>query len=334
MRLAWFSPLPPNRSGIAAYCADLLPLLSRRHEIDAFVDRQSQPPAPARPASDPSGMIPHPACSLADRVRVFDAHAFPGRAATRPYDLAVYQLGNDICHDYMWPYMVRHPGLVVMHDAQLHQARAKGLIWRQRRADTYRAEFQYCHPDAPSSVADLVVAGFGGTLYHLWPMLRVPVEAGRLVAVHQARVADDLRTQFPAARVTTIRMGVPDVSALPGSPPAEVRRRHGIPAGAVIFAAYGRVTPEKRIVPVIQALAGVISCWSARRRTTTMCWPRRVRSTWPIGSRSPAMSPTHNCPSIWPLPTSECAFGGPRPGRRPRHGSAASPRASRRSSRT
>jgi hypothetical protein len=25
MRIAWFSPLPPNRSGIAAYCAELLP---------------------------------------------------------------------------------------------------------------------------------------------------------------------------------------------------------------------------------------------------------------------------------------------------------------------
>ena len=44
-----------------------------------------------------------------------------------PYDLIVYQLGNDSCHDYMWPYLVRHPGLVVLHDGQTHQARARTL---------------------------------------------------------------------------------------------------------------------------------------------------------------------------------------------------------------
>ena len=37
MRIAWFSPLPPSRSGIAAYSADVLARLSS-HEIEAFVD--------------------------------------------------------------------------------------------------------------------------------------------------------------------------------------------------------------------------------------------------------------------------------------------------------
>ena len=56
----------------------------------------------------------------------------------------------------MWPYLVRYPGLVVLHDAQLHQARAQALI-RQHREDDYRAEFAYCHPEASPGMADLVV---------------------------------------------------------------------------------------------------------------------------------------------------------------------------------
>jgi hypothetical protein len=34
MRIAWFSPLPPTRSGVAAYTADAVAALSHAHAID------------------------------------------------------------------------------------------------------------------------------------------------------------------------------------------------------------------------------------------------------------------------------------------------------------
>ena len=37
MRIAWFSPLPPHRSGIAAYSSEILACLTS-HDIEAFVD--------------------------------------------------------------------------------------------------------------------------------------------------------------------------------------------------------------------------------------------------------------------------------------------------------
>ena len=73
-----------------------------------------------------------------------------GGIGAPPYDLVVYQLGNAACHDYMWGYLFRYPGLVVLHDAQVHQARAQSLLggWTPRR-DDYRHEFAANHPDAP-----------------------------------------------------------------------------------------------------------------------------------------------------------------------------------------
>src|SRR5947208_13533169 len=38
MRLAYFSPLPPQRSGIADYSAELLPVLAGHLEVEPFVD--------------------------------------------------------------------------------------------------------------------------------------------------------------------------------------------------------------------------------------------------------------------------------------------------------
>src|SRR5438105_3608286 len=111
MRIAWFSPMPPVHSGVASYSVELLPHLIDDFTIDTFVDRPS-----ARPSSG----------------NAFDAHDFVWRQQRQPYDLVVYQLGNAPCHDYMWAYLVRYPGLVVLHDARLHQARARQLLERQR----------------------------------------------------------------------------------------------------------------------------------------------------------------------------------------------------------
>ena len=95
MRVAWFSPMPPSRSGIAAYSAEVLPLLAGRdNTVDVFIDE--------------------------------NAPDFVWKHRRNPYDLTVFQLGNASCHDYIWAYLFRYPGLVVLHDAQLHQARQHG----------------------------------------------------------------------------------------------------------------------------------------------------------------------------------------------------------------
>ena len=269
LRLAWFTPLPPSRSGIAAYSAELLPLLSARYRIDTFID----PAAPA-PQVDPG-------------VPVFPSRDFLWRHGNQPYDLVVYQLGNATCHDYMWPYLVRFPGLVVLHDGQLHQSRSKALLTSRRR-DDYRAEFAFCHPDANPGIAEIVIAALGGSLYFLWPMLRVPIESSRLVACHSPWLAAQLRSQFAHQEFRVIEMGVgdpllhlwdrrsldrwrdagrrtPDAGRLTSDlglrtsdDASAILARHLIPAGRIVFAAYGMLTPEKRLTQIFRALRSVL----------------------------------------------------------------------------
>jgi glycosyltransferase involved in cell wall biosynthesis len=226
-RLAWFSPLPPSTSGIAAYSAEVLPLLAARGlPIDTFSE--------------------------------INAHEFVWRHRRSPYDLTVFQIGNASCHDYMWAYLFRYPGLVVLHDAQLHQARALYLTrrWKPRRLD-YLAEFRANHPEAPPDVAELVAAGLGGTLYQHWPLIRLVIERARLTIVHNARLAQSLQRDHPAARIDALEMGVAEVRESSAERRAEVRQRHDIPAGAIVLTAVGGVTPEKRIPQLIRALGAI-----------------------------------------------------------------------------
>lgn len=235
MRLAWFSPLPPSHSGIAAYSAELLPRLDATHHIDRFVDRAPRP----------------------GDANVWSAHDFVWKHRRQPYDLTVYQLGNASCHDYMWAYLFRYPGLVALHDAQLHQARALFLTKRWRpRTDDYLAEFAANHPEVPADIALLVAAGVGGTLYHHWPLVRLVVESARLTLVHNRRLMHDLRERHPAAAIEAIEMGVEDPRST--ADPVDVRRRHDIPPDALVVSAFGGVTPEKRI-PTLLAAAGALA---------------------------------------------------------------------------
>jgi glycosyltransferase involved in cell wall biosynthesis len=237
MRVAWFSPLPPVRSGIAAYSAEVLPHLAGEFAIDTFVDR-----------ADDVGKHPN----------TFSAHDFVWKHQLQPYDLTVYQLGNAPCHDYMWAYLVRYPGLVVLHDARLHQARARQLL-QQGRFDDYRQEFHYDHPDAVQDFAEYAVEGLSGSIYYFWSMLRVVVTTARLVAVHNPRVADELRAEFAGVTIEAIRMGVPLPDRHAPDTRALVRDALTLPADAVVFAALGKVTPEKRIGAILRALAALKS---------------------------------------------------------------------------
>jgi glycosyltransferase involved in cell wall biosynthesis len=266
VRLAWFTPLEPVRSGISTYSAMILPRL--RHDIDVFVDLDAWRARKTRATRGTDGYW------STDELggRVYSAHDFLPRDARRPYDLVIYQLGNAACHDYMWPYLMRRPGLVVLHDRQVHHARARTLLQQNREAD-YRAELASAGPDspaqAPPGVADWVVAGVGNMAAWLWPLTRDVVRASRAVAVHFPRVAEEIREAHPGAHVLVVRHGTPDpfagaqerrsAEAQDGSAAAQERR--GAEAqqgrGGVTFGAFGLITPEKRIPQILGAMAAI-----------------------------------------------------------------------------
>jgi len=96
-RLAFVSPLPPERSGIADYSAELLPELARHYDIDVVL-QQASLEAPWIAAN----------CTVRSAAW-FDTHA-------DEYDRIVYQFGNSAYHEHMFALLARHPGVVVLHD--------------------------------------------------------------------------------------------------------------------------------------------------------------------------------------------------------------------------
>lgn len=226
-QLAWFSPMPPDRTGIAGRSAELVAALQRRFEVTVFDART--------------------------------AHDFLWRNHRAPFDLVVYQLGNSSLHEFIWPYLFRFPGLAVLHDAHLHHARAWTLL-RHGRYDDYRQEFTANHPDTSPDLAEIAIHGFDSHLYYMWPMTRLVVLGSRVTAVHAPPVAHELARDIPGAVVEAIRLGegVPLESEARRRARRALRAHHHISENAVVFGVFGGLTPEKRIGQVLAAFATVI----------------------------------------------------------------------------
>jgi glycosyltransferase involved in cell wall biosynthesis len=96
-RLAYVSPLPPERSGIADYSAELLPELARYYDIDLIV------------AQEQIGDV-----WLTSNFPAHDAAWFEQHA--HQFDRVMYHIGNSSFHQHMFDLLERHPGIVVLHD--------------------------------------------------------------------------------------------------------------------------------------------------------------------------------------------------------------------------
>jgi glycosyltransferase involved in cell wall biosynthesis len=260
MHLAWFSPIPPVRTGIAGRSAELVAALrGRGHTIDVYVD----PPSLSRATETARASAGHVASTETEHV--YSAHDFLWRQRRTPYDLTIYQFGNSSHHDYAWAYALHHPGLVVLHDTHLHHARAAFLL-REKRVGEYRAEFRWNHPGVNADVAELAIAGFDSALYYDYPMVRSLVASSRLVAVHgegaRAELIErlsDPSTELPD-RIVSIRMGEGETLTPDREREARrtVRARYGITEDALVFGCFGGITPEKRIPQVLAAMRAIL----------------------------------------------------------------------------
>jgi len=250
------SPLPPLPSGVADYAADLLPLVAARHEIELFHAQDG-----VDTGRLPGGLALHPATAFVDRHR------------RHPYDLAVYQLGNGRSHDFLYDLVTRVPGLLVLHDLVLHHARAAHFLeaepvraWRaspgsvaaRERAEpvlaAWRAELEYAYPGRGERLFAAQLGTVGDLLPYAYPLFRIPVEASRLVAVHNRFMAEAIRQEVKQARVECAPM---PVSRLPVESHSvrRLRARLGFDDRHLVVGVFGLLTPEKRPLSVARAVA-------------------------------------------------------------------------------
>jgi 2-polyprenyl-3-methyl-5-hydroxy-6-metoxy-1,4-benzoquinol methylase/glycosyltransferase involved in cell wall biosynthesis len=138
MKLAYFSPLRPQPSGISDYSEELLPYLAKAAEITLFIDGFH----PVNP-------------EITSRFEVCDYRR--QRSLLRrldQFDAVVYHMGNDHrYHSGILEAMQVRPGILVLHDFAL-QDFFLGLARDRQQPDLYLREVEFCYGRAVRAEAE------------------------------------------------------------------------------------------------------------------------------------------------------------------------------------
>lgn len=240
MRLALFSPLNPQKSGIADYTEELLPHLSAEAEIDLYVD----------------GFKPDNA-EMLTRHRRFDYRKNPSvLRQLGVYDAVIYHVGNDHrYHTGIYQTLLHHSGIVVFHDFALQDF----FLGLAREADSlaiYLDEIENCYGrEARGEAEDAMARGLAPP--HVARCAEFPMNE-RL-----ARRAEGIivHSEWNRVRFERIAPGVPLVRIphhITGRAATQKPRTAGGDGRkSIALASFGLITAEKGIERVLRALAAL-----------------------------------------------------------------------------
>lgn len=227
LRIAYFSPLPPDRSGIADYSLELLPHLSQYADITIYT---------AQPEK-----VNH---ELRDG---FEMRGLESVAEDRgQHDVALYQMGNSVYHNAFFPLLTQYPGVVVLHDYYIHHFIAHRTMGTENFS-AYARELGYAFGKEGMHLAQDIRLGFKEMpVYNLALNNRIlDVSLGLLV--HSEYVAEKVRQDGFRLPVQI----VPQIM----EPQSGHSRRHelGLDSNNLIFASYGLLTTAKQIEFALRA---------------------------------------------------------------------------------
>ncbi len=232
MRIAFFSPLNPRRSGISDYSEALLPRLLGWTEVDVFIEDYE----PSNPDLPKAARIRH--------WKEFESDYHAGR-----YDAVLYHMGNNQFHVYIYDLALRIPGVVVLHDFNLHYLMADATIVRENW-DEYLKEAEYNGGPTALAHARRAQAGEVQLEYDRVAMNRRLLETSKALIVHSEYVRNLVRRAGFTLPVEVIPHGA-ETRAGQG----DLARRRLDVDGAPLFGAFGFLKPYKRIASIIQAFA-------------------------------------------------------------------------------
>jgi glycosyltransferase involved in cell wall biosynthesis len=250
-----FTPVRPQRSGIADYTEELLPFLREQADVCVVVS-----PEYVRDAIVPPGVNVIP---VEDFLR-----------SPESFGLPIYQVGNSVAHHgYMVPAMWRCPGVLVLHDCCL-QHLILGLTLMRGDARTLR---DLLHPGYGAQASGHVRKLLFGRVDPLsLSFAHALITHSRGVIVHSRYAQQFVRDAFPTKPVAVVAMGVPAEPAIPDV--SNLKTKYGFADTDFLLVSATTPAHNKRIEPVLRAMIQLLPRHSQLRLV--------ILGSGPLGSQA------------------------------------------------
>lgn len=241
-KIAFFTPLNPIKSGISDYSEGILKYLHKFVDIDIFID---------------SGYTPN-SDYINNSMNIYQFNSF--EKMWEQYDLCIYQLGNSDYHRYMFDYIKKYPGIVVLHDLILHAFFAYSLC---KEEDKFNKEkyLEYVFNNhgykkylnsMRSLEYDLEINPYDISMN----FFKEIADSSVLTLVHNNFSKNWIENQISFVDVRKLNMAFP-VNDYSSEEKRKLRSDLGF-SNDVIISAFGRITFTKRIEVLLKAFSKLI----------------------------------------------------------------------------
>lgn len=239
MNIAFFTPLPPVKSGISEYSENLLDCLNEQCKVTVFIDEYEVLP------------------NIKNKYKVLSFQKYEEKNRQDPFDLNVFQVGNNYYHHYMHDFILSYGGITVLHDYVLHHS----LAWMtlvKGEYEKYIEEMEYNYSEIGRELAQLRLRGIWSEFQHfLYPLNKRYIQASSGIIVHSEFIKNVIEETYPDKNVKKINMGIPFETNCRSVNKKEIKQKLNIKTKNFIVGIFGFATPMKQTKLILQAFSKI-----------------------------------------------------------------------------
>ncbi|MDI6720679.1 MAG: glycosyltransferase family 4 protein [Methanomicrobiales archaeon] len=243
MRIAYFSPVSPQKTGIADYSeCELLPYLSRYMDIDIFIDINVKPD---------NGFL----------IENFDIYPYTEYERLKGYyDIPLYHMGNNQLHEFIYRSLIKNPGITVFHDIYLHGFLSSISIARGN-ADRYREEFGYCYGEKGVMIADRAIQAKAYPDFE-YPLIRRILDNSLGIVCHNEFCVQTALREKHDISIAKINhpMTIPkEIREVEKRNIKAIKNKLSIPEKNPIIISFGYISPHKRYHVLLNSFKNLLN---------------------------------------------------------------------------
>ncbi|MGE7614038.1 glycosyltransferase family 4 protein [Paenibacillus sp. NPDC101420] len=245
MRIAYFSPFNPLKSGISDYSEYLVTALSDKAEVDLWV----------------SGFVP---INLEDKFLIMDYIDNPGLLEKLPeYDAIIYNIGNNpYYHSHIYDIFLKYNGYVILHDLILYYLVTGFYLELINNSEMLIKEAYYNGGFDAKELMESILRNDVPALQYKnpenLPLNKRLIENAKGILVHSEYAKKQILTVDEKASCWVIpQIGPQDNEELSVDETIHLRNKYNIGENDLIIASFGFVAESKRIHQVLHALSNM-----------------------------------------------------------------------------
>lgn len=248
MKIAYFSPLNPMKSGISDYSEDLIEYISKYATLDLWVEG-------FKPTNK----------RITNNYVIIDYIKNPQSISQlKRYNACIYNLGNNP-HYHMGIYKMalEYPGYIILHDFVLYFLVTGYYLKAYKNNKKFIEAMAYCHGDRGFAEGLRIIKELKEPLTYdhpeKWPLNKIVLEKAKGIIVHSIstmNLVQQLDIDVPIIHINQINYD--KGQSISEEQKYRIRQEYGVTKNEIMLASFGYVAPTKRIHQVLKALKQLI----------------------------------------------------------------------------